>query len=83
MFICVLITLSSRAEMLGLQPDTWEPVTSIPNLSELIPMMRNVLHLAVAFSPLIVLVPKKFTHETIRRDHLLAVSPIFLYCSNH
>jgi hypothetical protein len=75
--IC-LILLSSRAQMLGLQPDTWESVSQISDIPALIFGMRNVLHLAASLSPLIVLVPKKFALETIRRDHLLAVRLIFL-----
>lgn len=41
--------------------------------------MRNVLHLALCMSPLLLLIPKKFNNMGIRRDHLIAVSdPILL-----
>jgi hypothetical protein len=73
-----LITLCSRAEMLGLKSYTWDTVNSISDLPGMIFGMRNVLHLAASFSPLIVLVPRKFTLDTIRRDHILAVRLIFL-----
>jgi hypothetical protein len=73
----LLIVLASRAEMLGLKPEIWESVKRIGNLQNVVLMMRNTLHLAMSFSPLIVLVPKKFSFDSIRRDHLLAVSFIF------
>jgi len=73
-----LILLSSRAKMVDLGPETWESVRQISDIPALIFGMRNILHLAASFSPLIVLVPKKFALETIRRDHLLAVRLIFL-----
>ena len=76
-----LIVLPSRAETLGLKPEAWESIKQIGDIQDMVSMMRNVLHLAIAFSPLILLVPKKFTHESIRRDHLLAVSS-FAICSS-
>lgn len=72
-----LIIWSSRAEMLGLKRDTWESIEKMGDLPAMVAMMRNVLHLAASFSPLIVLVPKKLTLDSIRRDHLLAVGFFF------
>jgi hypothetical protein len=76
-FFIIPMPLIRRAGMLGLERHTWESVYSIPDLPDLIPRMRNLLHLATSFSPLIVLVPKKFTSDSIRRDHLLAVRTTF------
>jgi hypothetical protein len=70
--------MSSRADMLGLESHSWDSIKHISDLPAMIFGMRNVLHLAASFSPLIVLVPKKFTQDTIRRDHLLAVRLISL-----
>jgi hypothetical protein len=78
MLINDLITLRSRADMLGLDSQTWEFVKTITNGSKIVAMMRNILHLAASFSPLIVLVPKKIAVDSIRRDHLLAVRLTFL-----
>jgi hypothetical protein len=62
-----------HGRMLGLPPNTWEFIKDIPCLSKLSSMMQNIFHLAAAFSPLIVLIPKKPSVDGIRRDHLLAV----------
>ena len=67
------IILSSRAKEIGLESQAWDSIKAVSDLPAMIFGMRNVLHLAASFSPLIVLVPKKFTDDTIRRDHLLAV----------
>jgi hypothetical protein len=67
--------------MLGLDPQNWQSITDIPDLPNMLFMMRNVLHLAASFSPLIVFAPKNFKLDTIRRDHLLAVSGIFIFQS--
>jgi len=75
------MVLSRRAQVLGLSPETWEPLKAIPDLPEMVPMMRNLLHVAAAFSPLIVLLPKKPGVEGIHRDHLLAVRFWFLVLS--
>jgi hypothetical protein len=69
-----LMVVHSRAETLGLNQDTLQSVRRIADLHTMVSMMRNILHLAASFSPLIALVPKKFTVDSIRRDHLLAVS---------
>lgn len=64
--------------MLGLPPNTWKSLNDIPELSDLASMMRNTFQLAAAFSPLIVLMPKKPSIDGIR-DHLLAVGFNFLF----
>lgn len=83
MLINDLITLRSRAEMLGLDSQTWEFVKTINDVPKMVAMMRNILHLAASFSPLIVLVPKKIAVDPIRRDYLLAVSLTFLMVLQH
>jgi hypothetical protein len=81
MLLSDLIILSSRAKMLGLDPQDWQSITEIQDLPNMLFMMRNVLHLAASFSPLIVFAPKNFKLDSIRRDHLLAVSGIFIFQS--
>jgi hypothetical protein len=55
------------------------------DLTHLANTMRNVLHLALSVSPILLLVPKKFSSMAIRRDHLITVSlhvymvPLIIY----
>ena len=76
-----LIILRSCAQMLGLESQNWESIADIQDLPNMLFMMRNVLHLAASFSPLIVFAPKDFKLDTIHRDHLLAVSCISIFQS--
>ena len=45
-------------------------------LTQFVAQMRNVLHLCLSFSPLLILHPKKLDVQAIRRDYLIAVSTI-------
>ena len=74
--------MTRRARMIGLSQEAWKSFVDLPDLSSMVALMRNTLHLALAFSPLLVLQPKKLVTEGIHRDHLLAVRFIFPALSN-
>jgi hypothetical protein len=57
-----------RPELLGTIADIAADLTHMANT------MRNVLHLALSVSPILLLTPKKYSTLAIRRDHLITVS---------
>lgn len=79
LFICNAYSfiLSRRAELLNISPESWEIIKQIKDLKSVLPLMRNVFHVAASLSPLVVLVPKKPSIDGIRRDHLIAVRCFF------
>jgi hypothetical protein len=64
-----------RSQDLDMPPDLLADIADIAgDLTQMATTMRNVLHLALSISPILLLVPKKFSTVAIRRDHLIAVS---------
>lgn len=63
-----------------MQPDLFQAISNMDKdtTSTMVVSMRNVLHLALSISPLLLLIPKKFNMVGIRRDHLITVSEFFL-----
>ena len=58
-----------------MSPELFQILSSIAGdmTSTMAVSMRNVLHLALSISPLLLLIPKKFNMVGIRQDHLIAV----------
>lgn len=63
-----------------MQPDLFQAIANMAGdmTANMVVSMRNVLHLALSISPLLLLIPKKFNMVGIRRDHLITVSVLFL-----
>ena len=62
---------------IGLSLKQLGPLPELPELPSTVAQMRNALHMALAFSPLLALIPKKLATDGVRRDHMLAVSFIY------
>jgi len=69
--------LIRRAQTFGLPEEEYSFLSELPELSFTVAQMKNGLHMALAFSPLLALLPGKISGDGIRRDHLLAVRFLF------
>jgi hypothetical protein len=59
---------------LGVPEEQYSALIQHPQLSSTVAQMTTALHMALAFSPLLALVPKRLVDDAPRRDHLMAVS---------
>jgi hypothetical protein len=66
-----------HATSIGLSEEQCCPLLNLPELNSAVAQMRNALHMALAFSPLLALIPKKLASDGVRRDHLLAVCFVY------
>jgi hypothetical protein len=69
---------NSHATSIDISEEEYRPLLIVSSRDFTIAEMKNALHLSLAFSPLLALVPRKLAGEGIRRDHMLAVSSITL-----
>jgi len=77
-FLSFIDESNSHADSIGLSQEQLGPLQNLPELPSTLAQMRNALHMALAFSPLLALVPKKLATDGVRRDHMLAISFIYV-----
>src|SRR5215471_7687727 len=80
MFLCFGFadySVNRQAAKIGLSEEHYSALLQHPQLSSTVSQMTTALHMALAFSPLLALVPHKLADDGPCRDHLIAVSFLF------